>query len=64
MNIIYQIMALAGGLFFIALSFSLGNVNSLVIDFTQFPPEQLSVYRYVFFTAGVGLWLAIPILGD
>lgn len=62
MKILYQTLALGGGLFFVALAFSLGNVNSMFIDFTQLPAEQLSVFRYTFFVFGVGLWLTIPVV--
>jgi len=64
MKIVLQLLALAGGLFSIALAFSLGNIDSLIIDFTQLPEDQLSVYQYVFFMVGLALWLAVPVISE
>lgn len=64
MKWILRMLALAGGMFFIALAFSAGSVDSMFIDFTQLPENQLSVYKYTFLVMGIALWGSIPLLGD
>lgn len=64
MKWILRLLALAGGLFFIALAFSAGSIDSMFIDFTQLSEDQLSVYKFVFLMVGISLWGAIPLLGD
>jgi hypothetical protein len=64
MKWILRLLALAGGLFLVALSFSAGSVDSMFIDFTQLSEDQLSVYKFVFLIGGIALWGAIPVIGE
>ena len=64
MKWILRLLSFAVSFFFLALAVSLGQVDSMLIDFQNLPAEQLELFRYGFFVAFMAFLVAVPLIGD
>lgn len=64
MKWILRLLSFGLSFFFLALTVSLGEIDSVLINFQNLPAEQLELFRYGFFVMFMAFLVAVPLIGE
>lgn len=63
-NAVWRLMSISISMFFLAVAFTLHEVDSFLIDFSAMPSEELMLFRYVFYGLFLAFLLMSVLIGD